>query len=258
MLGVATSGRTQITYYDTPGLITHVEGRRHGLARPLLTDARNSTSTADVVLGIVDGRTENVLPPLLSNVLEATNNEGTRVPCICVINKADVISPEELERMRADLATLTTTDARYEFDAIFQVSALEGTGVGELREYLQRRAGPGVWQYTSEQVTDHSLLKFTEERIREQLLRHLRLELPYSAFQRNLQVIESDTGIEIKQAVVVKSETHKRIVIGKRGVVIRSIANAAQNELSEFYGKPVQLVLTVITATERQRLQRQM
>ena len=42
VLGVATSGRTQILYYDTPGLISHTEGRKHGLARPLLTDARNA------------------------------------------------------------------------------------------------------------------------------------------------------------------------------------------------------------------------
>jgi GTP-binding protein Era len=257
VLGVATTDRTQIMYFDTPGLISHAEGRRHGLARPLLTDAKNAVASADLVLGIVDGRYDT-LPPIIAAIEAAVDVHGRRVPSVCVINKVDMLGRRDLARVLGDVAGVSRSAPEYQFDSVFQVSALRGDGVADLREYLQQQARPGMWQYAKGQATDQDLIKCVEERVREQLLRHLRLEVPYASFQRNLQIVETADEIEVVQAVVVKSKSQRNMVIGKGGVVIRAIAETAERELSEFCGKPVRLRLSVIVANEKQRRVRQM
>ncbi|KDO19334.1 hypothetical protein SPRG_15395 [Saprolegnia parasitica CBS 223.65] len=134
----------------------------------------------------------------------------------------------------------------YLFDKTFKVSALKESGVKKLRSELLSLAVDRPWLYHSSIKSDRSDLDLVTEIIREKIYRRFNQELPYQIEQENRGWTPfSDKSIRIDQDLIVPSDRHKRILIGKQGDTLRSIGTSARLDIQKLLGCPVHLYLNV-------------
>ncbi len=238
MLGIALyesdAAKTQMILVDTPGIFAP----RRKLDRAMVSAAWEGAEAADAVLLMVDPvkQRRHELDPLL----EALANRPERK--ILVLNKVDAAKKEPLLALAQELGT------KVDFAEVFFVSALTGDGVPELTDRLAAMMPEGPWMYPEDQVSDASERLLAAEITREQLYKQLHEELPYDSAVRPEKYVErKDGSIEIHQQIVVARDTQRAIVLGKGGSMIKSIGQAAREELSELLGRKVHLFLHVKT-----------
>jgi len=232
MLGIALFAQVQMILVDTPGIFAP----RRRLDRAMVSAAWEGTVSADAILLIVDPikQRRHELEPLL----EALDKRPERK--ILVLNKVDKSKKEPL------LALADEFSARMAFEEIFFVSALNGEGVGEMKEALAKMMPDGPWMYPEDQVSDASERLLAAEITREQLYAQLHEELPYDTAVRPEQYkTRPDGSLEIHQQIVVARESQRPIVLGKGGSKIKAIGEAARLELADVLGVKVHLFLHV-------------
>ena len=232
MLGIALDGDTQMILVDTPGIFAP----KRRLDRAMVSAAWEGAEAADAVLLMVDPvkQRRHELEPLL----EALANRPERK--ILVLNKVDIAKKEPLLALAQDLT------GKVDFTEVFFISALTGDGVPELKTALAAMMPAGPWHYPEDQVSDASERLLATEITREQLYRQLHEELPYDSAVRPEKYIQrADGSVEIHQQIVVGRANQRAIVLGKGGIRIKAIGEAARKELSEVLGVKVHLFLHV-------------
>ena len=240
MLGIALhendDANTQMILVDTPGIFAP----KRRLDRAMVNAAWEGAESADAVLLLVDPikQRRHELEPLLEQL--ATRPEKK----LLVLNKVDIAKKEPLLALAQELS------AKVDFAEIYFISALTGDGVTELKDALAAEMPDGEWMYPEDQVSDASERLLATEITREQLYRQLHEELPYDSMVRPEKYIErKDGSVEIHQQIIVARDNQRMIVLGKGGSMIKSIGQAAREELSELLGRKVHLFLHV-KATE--------
>ena len=240
MLGIAlheaADANTQMILVDTPGIFAP----KRRLDRAMVSAAWEGAESADAVLLLVDPikQRRHELEPLLEQL--ATRPEKK----LLVLNKVDIAKKEPLLALAQELS------AKVDFAEIYFISALTGDGVTELKDALAAEMPEGEWMYPEDQVSDASERLLATEITREQLYRQLHEELPYDSMVRPEKYIErKDGSVEIHQQIIVARDNQRMIVLGKGGSMIKSIGQAAREELSELLGRKVHLFLPV-KATE--------
>ena len=236
MMGIALDGDTQMILVDTPGIFAP----KRRLDRAMVNAAWEGAESADAVLLLVDPikQRRHELEPLLEQL--ATRPEKK----LLVLNKVDIAKKEPLLALAQELS------AKVDFAEIYFISALTGDGVTELKDALAAEMPDGEWMYPEDQVSDASERLLATEITREQLYRQLHEELPYDSMVRPEKYIErKDGSVEIHQQIIVARDNQRMIVLGKGGSMIKSIGQAAREELSELLGRKVHLFLHV-KATE--------
>lgn len=233
VLGVSTSGTTQIVYVDTPGM----HGREpRALNRVLNRSADSVLRDMDVLLFVLDGQRWEADDDLVLEKLKTLS-----CPIIAVVNKVDRI-PDKA----ALLPVLEKLSKRLDFAAIVPVSAAKGSNVDALeREILQRLPESDVFFFPEEQVTDRSERFLVAELIREQLMEALGQEVPYSATVS----VEADAREEgrrrIHAVIWVERPGQKAIVIGQGGRQLKQIGQRARAGIETLLGEHVYLDLWV-------------
>ncbi|MGR3621879.1 GTPase Era [Pseudophaeobacter sp.] len=232
--GVAMEGEAQIVFVDTPGLFQP----RRRLDRAMVAAAWGGAADADVVLLLVEahrGITEGV-----ERILEGLADIGQGRTVALVINKIDRVQSEVLLGLTKDL------NERYEFAETFLISAERGHGVDALRSWLAKELPEGPWLYPEDQIADLPMRMIAAEITREKLTLRLHQELPYQMTVETENWEErKDGSAKIDQVIYVVRDGHKGIVLGKRGETIKSVSQAAREELTEFLGRKVHLFLQV-------------
>jgi GTPase len=161
-------------------------------------------------------------------------------PTVIVVNKTDAAGPKGIARAIGTVAELLPG-----FVAIHPVSALTGDGLDALRDELPPLLPEGPAYFPAGQSTDQTHDERAAELIREAALQRLRDEVPH-ALAVSIDELGADRGrIHVEAALMVDHESQKGIVIGKGGQMIRDIGTAARASLSEAWGAPVHLDLTV-------------
>mgnify|MGYP001113894624 CR=1 FL=1 len=232
LLGIALEGDAQIILADTPGIFAP----RRRLDRAMVSAAWDGAEAADAIVLVVDAvkQRRHELEPLLETLANRPERK------LLVLNKVDASKKEPLLALAEELS------GKAGFDEVFFVSALTGDGVPELKARLAELMPEGVWHYPEDQVSDASERLLAAEITREQLYRQLHEELPYdSAVRPESYKTRPDGSIEIHQQIVVGRDSQKPIVLGKRGVKIKAIGEAARKELAELLGVKVHLFLHV-------------
>ena len=126
------------------------------------------------------------------------------------------------------------------------ISALNGSGVSDLEEVLQARMPAGPWLFPEDEISDLPQRLLAAELTREKAYLYLHQELPYALAVGTESWEDFDNGsVRIEQAITVARESHKGIVVGKGGQMIRRIRAEAQAELAELIGRPVHLFVRV-------------
>ncbi len=247
ILGIRTDPDAQYIFLDTPG----IHRPRHKLGSHMVQVAERTISQdADLVLWLVDVNT----PPteedrLIAERLQAIHAEHPLPPLMLVLNKVDRWegSPAELEaRRREYLALLDWLRPHQEEIPVFVISALDGLGVADLMAAVRERLPRGPRYYPPDQVTDLTERFLVAELIREQALRLLRQEVPHS-----IAVVVTDWDesrpdlVRIGATLYVERPTQKKIVLGRKGQMIKQIGQAARLEIERLLGKKVYLELWV-------------
>lgn len=233
-LGILTQAEVQIIFIDTPGLHKPI----HKLGEYMNQVAAETLADADVIVWLVDAsQPPNDEDRLVAERLTATNGRG---PVILGLNKVDRLEPAALdERRAAYLALLPDAEP-------FALSASSGFNRQELLQRIISLLPEGPAFYDEDQITDLYERDITADLIRQSALVHLREEVPHSIAVRVDEFTErGETGAFIRATVFVERESHKGIVIGKGGEMLKKIGAAARKDIEEMSGRKVFLELNV-------------
>lgn len=231
--GILTLPQAQIVFVDTPG----IHQPRHKLGDYMVKSATRAIPDADVVLFMVD-----LAAPPDDDDLKLARLIGDRRtgPCILVLNKVDLVSPaEEEERTRAYQGLSDCQQS-------IAISATEGRNRSELLDLIVGFLPQGPRFYPTDQITDQPLRFLAGELVREQVLFHLRQEVPHwiaVAVEEFEERREDLTHIEA--TIYVAKESQKAIVIGQGGRMLKAIGQHARREIEELLGTKVYLDLWV-------------
>ncbi|KQQ85806.1 GTPase Era [Aureimonas sp. Leaf324] len=230
--GIAMRDRTQIVFVDTPGVFNP----KRRLDRAMVRTAWGGAKDADIVLPIIDadrGLNDEV-QAILDRLAEV------KQPKVLLLNKVDRIKRDRLLGLTQEIT------ARAEFERVFMISALTGSGCDDLMNFLAARLPEGPWYYPEDQISDLPLRQLAAEITREKLYLRLHQELPYSStVETELWEQRPDGSVRIEQTIYVERDSQKAIVLGHKGETVKAIGSAARKEISEAAEQKVHLFLFV-------------
>ncbi len=232
ILGIRTTDEAQVVFVDTPG----IHEPRHLLGRTMLKVAVRAIPDSDLVLFVVD---VSALPTADDQHVARLIARSKR-PALLVLNKSDLISAERLALQTADYRALVAVE-----DALPTV-ATTGHNLETLWRMIVERLPEGPAYYPPEQVTDQTDRALAAELIREAALRHLHDEVPHGVEILVEEWAERPNGVlYIAAQLVIERESHKGIVIGRGGTMLRRIGLEGRQAIEGLTGRPVYLDLTV-------------
>lgn len=231
--GIALEGKSQLVFIDTPGIFNP----KRRLDRAMVDAAWNGADAADAVVVLIDAA--KGIDDATAEIFERLKN--VKLPRIAVLNKVDRI--EEKEKL---LALTQHMSKLMTFDEVFMISALDGTGVKDLKAYLAKTVPPGPWHYNEDDVTDIPLRLLAAEITRERIYHWLHEELPYSTtVETTSWKTLKDGSARIEQTIFVERDGQKSIVLGKGGATIKQISMEARRGIEEVADHKVHLFLFV-------------
>lgn len=232
VLGICMADEAQLVLIDTPGIFTP----KQRLDKAMV-EAAWSAVDADVIAVLVDA--EYGIREDTKQIIEGLRLRNKKA--ILILNKVDALKQKDV------LFTLATQlQDTGVFSDIFMISALKGTGVEDVKNYLVKHAPAGAWHYPPDQLTDISERMFAAEVTREQLFLNLHQELPYALMVETEAWEEKPDGsVKISQVVYVQRENQKKIVLGKGGETLKRVGSIARRELKRLWGREVHLFLFV-------------
>lgn len=230
--GVVTDEESQIVFIDTPG----IHKPKHALGDFMLNAAYSALKGVDGILVVVNA-SEKIGP---GDRLVIERVKQANIPVFLVINKIDLVTPDEL------LPIIDTYRQEHDFDEIFPISATEGNNVDALVKGIKEIIPEGPQYYPADQVMDHPEYFIVAEFIREKILELTREEIPHSvAVQVESMRRNEDDKIEIQAAIIVERSSQKGIIIGAQGSMIKKIGQRARRDIEILLGDKVYLDLWV-------------
>ena len=230
IMGVVTTEDSQFVFLDTPG----IHEPRTRLGEYMMHSVRDAMEGMDCVLMVAD------VTSVREKDLEIAGSlSGKKVPRILAINKIDLVKPEEILAVTAKFADLG-------FDEIIPVSAVSGSGLQELASCLTAHLPEGPRYFPEDMMTDQPERLLCAEIIREKALRHLREEIPHGIGVEMMQIEELSEGLtEMHATLYCEKDSHKRIIIGKQGSMLKVIGSEAREDIEKLLNTHVNLKLWV-------------
>ena len=220
----------QIVFLDTPG----IHDPQHKLGETLVKNALSALADVECVLFVADA----IDAPHDDDRRAAELLKNVRAPVLLALNKIDALPVTDYRRRQFE--------ALRPFDQTFEISALRGTGLDDLRSGIVARMPNGEPYFPPGMIGDRSPEFHVEELIREQALAQLREEIPHSVAVAVEQMApRPDNRLYIEAIVYVERESQKKIVIGEKGARIKEIGQMARREIESALGKKVFLELRV-------------
>ena len=225
---IVSHGDTQFVLLDTPGF----HKPRTRLGDYMVNVVRESVADVDCVLLLVEpipsvGPQEEALIERLRQA---------KVPTLLVINKIDTVDKAGLLEVMAVYA------AAFDFDAILPVSAKTGDGLDELLAEMEKYAAEGPHLFPDDMITDQPERQICAELVREKLLRCLDREIPHGTAVEVTKFSERENGIvDLEVTIFCEKESHKGIIIGKKGAMLKKIGELARHDIEDFLGTKVNL-----------------
>ena len=223
---VLNRGDTQLILMDTPGF----HKPRTRLGDYMVKVVRESVADVDAVLLVVEpianiGAQEQ---ELIGRIKESG------APSVLVINKIDTVEKAELLRVMA------LYSAAHPFDAIVPISAKRGEGLDELLSELQKYAAPGSQLFPDDMISDMPEKQICAELVREKLLLCLNKEIPHGTAVEVTKFSERENGIiDMDVTIYCEKDSHKGIIIGKKGAMLKKIGELARTDIEAFMGTKV-------------------
>lgn len=232
--GVVTRKDHQIVFLDTPG----VTGAKNRLGEYMLKVAYESLNDVECVLFMLDA--VKGVREMDEALIENLRGRVGSTPVVAAINKTDAATFDGIETIRERL------EKEDFIKRIIPISAETGRNVDKLEETLASYLVPGPMYYPEDMVTDQPMRVITAEMIREKALRSLRQEIPHGIGVEIERIALREDGInDINAVIYCERESHKGIIIGGRGAMLKRIGSAARPEIETLFGTKVNLQLWV-------------
>ena len=226
IMGIVTKGDTQFILLDTPGFIKP----RNRLGDYMVNVVKESVTDVDCVLFLIEPVPE--IGPGEAALLDRIRESG--VPAVLVINKIDTVEKESL------LPVIAAWTKVFDFDSVVPVSAKNGDGLDILLAEMQKHASEGPHLFPDDSITDQPERQICAELIREKILRSVEKEVPHGTAVEISRFSERDNGIlDIEATIYCEKPSHKGILIGKNGSMLRQIGAEAREEIEAFLGAKV-------------------
>lgn len=228
---VYTSDEAQIVFVDTPG----IHKAKNRLGDYMVNVAERSLKEVDVVLWLVEP--SNFIGAGEQHIIEQLKKINT--PVILVINKIDTVKKEEL------LGFIDTYRKEMDFDEIVPVSALKNDNTDELIKCIMQYLPYGPAFYDEDTITDQPQRQIVAELIREKALRCLEEEIPHGIAVTIEKMKWRGKIVDIEATIICEKESHKGIIIGRQGAMLKKIGSSARKDIEEFLESKVNLQLWV-------------
>ena len=234
IMGVYTRDDDQLVFIDTPGF----HKPRNMLDRSMNKAVGDGMSDVDAAVLVVEAAPkfslENGLPPAEAELIKELKRR--KLPAVLVINKIDLL--DKKEKLLSLIALYT---GEFDFSAVVPLSAKTGDGTDILPDELKKFSKPSPHFFPDGEVTDQPEKVMVAEMIREKLLRLLDKEVPHGIAVDLEKFIERDTAegkpiIEVEATVICEKESHKGIIIGKGGSMLKKVGTLARRDIEDFFG----------------------
>ena len=225
---VCQRGETQFIFMDTPGF----HKPRTRLGDYMVDVVRRSVAEVDAVVLLVEPVA--ALGPQERELIKSIR--ASKAPAVLAVNKIDTVEKERL------LSVIAAYAAEYDFAAVVPISAKNGEGIEELLQELSAFAVPSPALYEEGVTTDQPEKQVCAELIREKLLLHLDREIPHGTAVEVTRFSERDSGvIDLEATIYCEKASHKGIIIGKNGSMLKKIGEEARKDIETFMGTKVYL-----------------
>lgn len=231
--GILNGENSQIVFIDTPG----IHKPKHKLGNVMNQTVNESIKDVDLLIFIVEAEDMQIGKGdmyILQKVIES------KIPCILVINKIDKIKRDNLLPIIKQYMDL------HEFKAVVPLSALNNDGVNILYEEILKNIPYGPKYYEDDEITNQSEKEIVSEIIREKALKLLDEEIPHGIIVQidTFKLKEKSDGTKyynIEATIFCEKDSHKGIIIGKEGTMLKRISTYARQDIEKFMNKKVNL-----------------
>lgn len=224
IVGVLTQGETQLVFTDTPGF-----HRPHNkLGEKMVKAVSDSISGVDACLFVIEPKGE--LRPAELELIEKFKKE--KMPVILAINKVDTLA-DKTELM----ARILEMSKIYDFSSIVPVSAQNGSNIKELIDELKGLAFESIHFFPDDTLTDQPERVIAAEIIREKILRRMNKEVPHgiAVSVEKMRERENSDLLDIEAIIYCEKDSHKGMVIGKKGETLKTISTRAREDMEKFF-----------------------
>lgn len=244
IMGVLSQDENQFVFIDTPGF----HRPKNLLDNKMNLAISGGMSDVDAAVLVVDAAPhfkfdKDNLPAAEIELLE--NIRARKLPCVLIINKIDLLPRKDML-----FEIITAYSKGYRFDAVVPVSAKTGDGIDVLLSELKNFLKTSPHYFSSDAITDQPERVMVSEIIREKLLMLLQKEVPHGIAVDVERFFETDNSagepiVNIEAVIFCERDSHKGIIIGKGGVLLKRAGSLARRDLEDFFGTKVSLKLWV-------------
>jgi GTP-binding protein Era len=235
IMGVLTEGEDQLVFIDTPGL----HKPKNKLGNYMVKSVTESVAGVDAGLLVIEADTK--ISPADLELIDKF--KALDMPAVLAINKIDTIKDKSV--LMEQIQAMTEL---FPFEAIVPISALDGSGVKILIEELKKLCVEGGHFFPEDTLTDQPERVLAGEIIREKLLRLLDKEIPHgiAVSVERMRERDDDSGItDINATILCERDSHKAIVIGKKGAMLKKVGMLARSDMERFFDCKINLQLWV-------------
>lgn len=232
MKAIYNDENSQIIFVDTPGM----HKPKHKLGEYMVKNVQEASQDVDIIIFITEASKE--IGPGDRFILDLVKARAGKK--FLVINKMDLTSPEDMA------TTLTLYGKELDFDEIIPISASSGKNVGVLLDLMKKHLPEGPRYYPPDILSDVKEKFIAAEIIREKALRLLDKEIPHGIAVEITRMKEREDGIlDIDADIITEKESHKPIIIGKNGAMLKKIGSYSREDMEKFYQSKVNLKVFV-------------
>lgn len=230
---ILTKEDFQCVFLDTPG----IHKPKHKLGEFMVRSAENTFNEVDLVLMLIEP-TEKVVE-MDQYVIDRLENVKT--PVVLVINKIDTVEREKL------LKVIETYRKLYSFAEVVPISAMKGSNTEELMVVIKKYLPEGPQYFPGDMVTDQPERQIASEIIREKSLYLLQEEIPHGIAVEimSMKKRQDQNMVDVEATIYCEKDSHKGIIIGKQGSMLKKIGSQARRDMERLLGSPINLQLWV-------------
>lgn len=230
IMGVLTEGKDQLVFLDTPGM----HKPKNSLGDYMVRSINESVAGVDACLLVTEAGQE--IRENERMLIEKVKKLD--LPCVLAINKTDTINDKEVI-----LEQIIKYSKKMDFDAIVPVSAETGSKLDELKDELKKFTSEGGHFFPDDTLTDQPEKVLAAEMIREKILRLTEKEIPHgtAVVIERMKMRDDKNLMDIDATIYCERDTHKGILIGKKGAMLKKISTYARQDMENFFGCKVNL-----------------
>ena len=237
IIGVKNIKETQMIFYDTPG--SNFLKSLNKQSKNIKLNLWNGIDESNIIIYLIDAKTVNI-----NFLFEQLNKlQEIKKKIIIIFNKIDLVSNKKL------LPLISQVDKKFEINSFFTISAIKNIGIDDLLNHIKKFSYLSEWIFNENEITNKDDKFIIGELLRETMLTYLHKEIPYniSIKTTNFKILKNK-DIKIKQKILLNEPRYKKIILGKKGKMIKKIREDSQKKMSQILKRKIHLYLEIFNA----------